>query len=155
MQIQFEELAGFLFGEKGALAMFLGINREEGNSRSELYDMAGVADSTGKRRVEKAIDLGLFEPKLFKSGEHGNTKRTCLTEEGQEIRELLSEFGVEKYYKQHMKTNKKLNNSISEFIANIQEEGEDETSTEVIEPSDIDIHEEEYHVHPFFGHKYD
>jgi hypothetical protein len=54
-----------------------------------------------------------------------------------------------------MKTNKKLNNSISEFIANIQEEGEDETSTEVIEPSDIDVHEEEYHVHPFFGHKYD
>lgn len=156
MQIQLDELAEFLFGKKGALDIFLKIDREEGNTRSELYDMVDISAGTGKKRVQEAIELELFEEKPpISSDQHANTKLTCLTEEGQKLRDLLSKFDVEENFNQCLEANKQLNGSISNFIAGVQDEEAEDTSVEMIESVPPSLLEEEYHVHPFFGHKYD
>lgn len=154
MGIQLEELAEFLFGKKGALSIFLQIDKEDGNTRSELYDISQVSDDTAQKRVETATDLGLLD-RDFRAGDHGNTKRTYLTEEGKEIRDLLTEYGIEEDFEHCLEAQKQLNGSISEFIDGIQEENEEDQSKGIIKNEADVTFEEELYVHPFFGHKYD
>lgn len=154
MGIQLEELAEFLFGKKGALAIFLQIDKEEGNTRSELYEMAQVSNDTAQKRVEKAEDLDLLD-RNHNVGDHGNAKRTYLTEEGKEIRDILIEYGIDEDFTHCLEAQKQLNDSISEFIDGIQEHNEEDHTTETIESKGNVTFEEELYVHPFFGHKYD
>jgi DNA-binding MarR family transcriptional regulator len=113
-----EELEEFLQNRDGGLGVFLTIDRETGNTHTEFERQVDVSKVTVGKRLEEAVDIGIFERDRLPD-DHGNAKRYVLTEEGERLRFNLSNHQLKERYDDLQESQAEVEKGIRRALSNL------------------------------------
>lgn len=109
-------IADFL-RKKGGVGLFVIIDKEDGNTYTELANDIHVTRNTLTSRLQDAQELHLIK-ETRKPSDHGNTKRYQLTKRGERVRFLVDEYEMEELYSTFLRSQMKMEKGI-DFIEEV------------------------------------